>query len=71
MEHQSLVTLVPWTLIAQLCNLLIQMLLIKKLYSLLNPMAQDHICMCIWMEEVGKLVGQKALCGNTTRSRGR
>ncbi len=29
-SFQSLVTLAPWTLIAQLCNLLIQMLLIKK-----------------------------------------
>jgi F-type H+-transporting ATPase subunit b len=27
---QSLVTLAPWTFIAQICNLLIQMLLIKK-----------------------------------------
>lgn len=29
-ETQDLVTIVPWTLIAQICNLFIQMLLIKK-----------------------------------------
>ena len=29
-ENQELVTIVPWTLIAQLCNLFIQLLLIKK-----------------------------------------
>ena len=29
-ETQELVTLVPWTLIAQICNLFIQMFLIKK-----------------------------------------
>lgn len=28
--HQDLVTIIPWTLIAQLCNLFIQLLLIKK-----------------------------------------
>lgn len=28
--NQDLVTIVPWTLIAQICNLFIQMLLIKK-----------------------------------------
>lgn len=28
--HQDLVTIIPWTLIAQICNLFIQMLLIKK-----------------------------------------
>ena len=30
MQTQGLVTLVPWTLIAQICNLLIQMYLIKR-----------------------------------------
>ncbi len=29
-ETQDLVTLIPWTFIAQICNLFIQMLLIKK-----------------------------------------
>ena len=29
-QNQELVTIVPWTLIAQLCNLFIQLLLIKK-----------------------------------------
>lgn len=29
-ETQDLVTIVPWTLIAQICNLFIQMLLVKK-----------------------------------------
>ncbi len=29
-ENQDLVTIVPWTLIAQLCNLFIQLLLIKR-----------------------------------------
>lgn len=29
-EEQDLVTLIPWTLIAQVCNLFIQMLLLKK-----------------------------------------
>jgi len=29
-ENQELVTIVPWTLIAQLCNLFIQLLLIKR-----------------------------------------
>ena len=29
-EHQELVTLIPWTFIAQILNLFIQMLLIKK-----------------------------------------
>ncbi len=29
-ENQDLVTIIPWTIIAQLCNLFIQMLLIKK-----------------------------------------
>lgn len=30
METQELVTLIPWTFIAQICNLFIQILLIKK-----------------------------------------
>lgn len=30
MGNQDLVTIIPWTLIAQLCNLFIQVLLIKK-----------------------------------------
>lgn len=29
-EHQDLVTLIPWTFIAQICNLFLQMFLIKK-----------------------------------------
>ena len=30
MEHQQLVTIIPWTFIAQICNLFIQMYLIKR-----------------------------------------
>ncbi len=35
---QGLVTIVPWTLVAQICNLFIQMFLIKKF--LLNPVRE-------------------------------
>ena len=38
MEAQDLVALVPWTLIAQICNLFIQILLIKKF--LFNPIRE-------------------------------
>lgn len=38
MQYQDLVTLVPWTLIAQICNLFIQIFLIKKF--LLKPVRE-------------------------------
>ena len=38
MQNQELVTLVPWTFIAQICNLFIQMFLIKKF--LLKPVRE-------------------------------
>ncbi|MCQ2523836.1 MAG: F0F1 ATP synthase subunit B [Lachnospiraceae bacterium] len=38
MGNQDLVTIIPWTFIAQICNLFIQMLLIKKF--LFNPIRE-------------------------------
>ena len=43
MQFQELVGIVPWTFIAQLCNLFIQMLLIKKfLFKPVNEMLEKR-----------------------------
>lgn len=43
MEHQQLVTIIPWTFIAQICNLFIQMYLIKRfLFKPVNEMLEKR-----------------------------
>ena len=46
METQSLVTLVPWTFIAQILNLFIQVYLIKRfLFNTINAMLSKRKAM--------------------------
>ena len=43
MDHQSLVTLIPWTFIAQICNLFIQVYLIKRfLFKPINQILEQR-----------------------------
>ncbi len=46
MQVQALVTIVPWTLVAQICNLFIQMYLIKRfLFKPINEMLEKRRAM--------------------------
>ena len=45
MQVQELVGIVPWTFIAQICNLFIQMYLIKRfLFKPINEMLEKTAC---------------------------
>ena len=46
MQNQELVTIIPWTFIAQICNLFIQMYLIKRfLFKPINAVLEKRRAM--------------------------